>query len=119
MRSFKPVVEHARWWLAAALPLALLSGAVSIIVNQQPTLEGPPVFPIVRSPLEDAREVFHKGRLRHRLETEHLLSGAWPQEARADRPAGGEGADALTGGHGDAYYYAQRGNGIVLLAPER
>jgi hypothetical protein len=118
-RSLKPVVDSARGWIAAAFPLALLSGAVSLILNQQPEFDGQTVFPIVRAPLEDAREVFQERRIRHALEAQHLLTGEWPADLESADESGLNPGDALTGAHGDAYYYARRGNGIVLLAPER
>ena len=110
--SFKPVVDGARWSLAAAFPLVLLSGVIFMILNEPPASQAAPIFPIVRAPLEEARQVFRKRQVRHALEAEYLLSGSWP--------ATGQGVeDTLTGAHGDAYYYARRGNGIVLLAPKR
>lgn len=115
----RPVVEQARWWIAAAFPLALLSGLVSGIVHSEPATVGPPVFPIVRAPLPDAREAFEKRRVLHALEAQRLLSGSWPVELSGSDPGGLLGGDALTHAHGDPYYYARRGDGIVLLAPRR
>jgi hypothetical protein len=117
-RPLRPVVEKARWWLAAAFPIVVLSGLVSMIHSQQqPAQVGPPVFPITRAPLMDARQVFQKRAVRHALEAQHLLSGSWPTDLSGPDRTGLLEADALT--QSDAYYYARRGNGIVLLAPER
>ncbi len=116
-RPLRPVVERARWWLAAAFPLALLSGVVSGIANHEPTRLGPPLFPIVRAPLAEARRVFEKRRVRHVLEAQRLLSGSWPADASGPDPTGLLRGDALTPAHGDPYYYVRRGEGIVLLAP--
>jgi hypothetical protein len=114
--SFRPVVETARWWLAAAFPVALLSLVVSMILQPTPTVDGPRVFPIVRAPLEQARAAFEKRRLRHVVEAEHMLSGRWPTQLEAADMASVGGA--LTPPDVGDYYYARRGNGIILLAPE-
>ena len=115
----RPRVGQVRWWLAVGFPLALLLGVVSGIVNQEPIRPGPPVFPIMRAPLAEAREIFEKRRVRHALEAQHLLSGSWPAHLSGPDPTGLLEGDALTAAHGDPYYYARRGEGIVLLAPGR
>ncbi len=117
--SLRPRVGQARLWLAVAFPLALLLGVVSGIVSQGPTRPAPPVFPIVRAPLADARGVFEKRRVRHVLEAQRLLSGSWPADLSGPDPTGLLEGDALTAAHGDPYYYARRGEGMVLLAPAR
>jgi hypothetical protein len=116
-RSLRPVGEQARGWLAVALPLALLSLVVFSIVRGEASRIGPPVFPIVRTPLEDARGVFEKRRLRHVLEARRLLSGSWPVDLSGPDPTGLLEGDTLTAAHGEPYYYARRGGSIVLLAP--
>ena len=118
-RPLRPVVERARWGLAAAFPLALLAGLVSWILGQQPSSAGSAILPIERAPLEEARLVFEKRRVRHVLEAQHLLTGAWPAELDGADSTGLLEGDALTPSNGGAYYYARRGDGIVLLAPER
>ena len=90
-----------------------------IYAQQQPAQVGPPVFPITRAPLAHARQGFEKRALRHAVEAQHLLSGAWPTDLSEPDRTGLLDADALTSSDADAYYYARRGNGIVLLAPER
>jgi hypothetical protein len=117
--GLKPVVERVRWLIAAAFPLLLLSGMVSLLAATEPPVEGPAVFAIERAPLEDAREIFEKRRLRNALEARRLLTGEWPEDLRGVEETTRVDAAALTGLHGDAYYYARRGSGIVLLAPER
>ena len=111
--------ERVGAWLAAAVPLLLLSGLVSWLVNREPVEASPGVFPIVRAPLEEVREAFEKRRFRNQLEAAHLVSGGWPEtlSSREETPGGGSGA--LTDAGGDPYYYARRGNGVVLLAPAR
>jgi hypothetical protein len=118
-KSLRPVVDQARWWLAAAFPLALLSGMVSLILNQQPAQDETGVFPIVRSPFSDAQQAFEERRVQHVLEAQHLLSGVWPHSLGPEDPTGLLAGDTLTPEGADPYYYAPRGNGIVLLAPER
>jgi hypothetical protein len=118
-RPVRPVAEKARWGLAAAFPLALLAGLVSIVLDQQPPPVGSQVLPIVREPLADARQVFEKRRVRHVLEAQRLLVGAWPGGLDEVASTGLVEPGALTPSNGGAYYYARRKDGIVLLAPER
>jgi len=117
-RRPRPVVERARWWLAAAFPLTLLSLVVSTILGQARVVEGPRVFPISRAPLDQARAAFEKRGVRHAIEAERMLSGRWPSSLT---PAETEGSalHALTPADVDEYYYVRRGNGIILLAPEQ
>jgi len=115
----KPLLDRAVWCLAAVVPMALLCGVVWTILEQRPAVPEVPAFPIVRAPLADAEEAFQKRRVRHALEARYLLSGTWPDDLTGGDETGLLDGRALTGAHGDAYYYARRGNGIVLLAPER
>ena len=114
----RPVAEHVRWWLAAAFPLALLSLIVSMILGQSRAADGPQVFPIARVPVERARAVFETRRLRHALEAERMLSGHWPASLAEDAPELAA-LGALTPDDAGDYYYARRGNGIILLAPQQ
>jgi hypothetical protein len=113
------VVDRARWWLAAAFPLAVLSLVVSMIFNLAPAGDPEGVFPIERYPLERARAVFEKARLRHALEAQKMLTGRWPGSLDEAGRAGVLGSAALTPAGADDYYYVRRGSGILLLAPER
>jgi hypothetical protein len=98
----------------------LLSIAVSVLLDHAPTGEAPGVFPIERLPLERARALFEKRRLRHALEAQRMLSGGFPERLAESARTGLLGRDALTPSDAaDYYYYARRGNGILLLAPER
>ena len=113
-----PVSQRVRWGLAAAFPIALLSLVVSLILAPAKPAEGPQVFPISRAPLSQAKLAFEKRRLRHALEAERMLVGGWP-ESIADSDLARETADTLTASGSGDYYYARRGNGIILLAPEQ
>ena len=115
----RPVVESVRGPLAAAFPIALLAGLVSLILNQAPPDPGTVVFPIERAPLAEARQVFESRRLEHVLEAERLLSGSWPQSLEGPDPTGLLGGSDLTPRGAAPYYYARRGDGMILLAPAR
>lgn len=118
-RSRRSVMEGAVAGLTGALPLVVLAGMVSMILDGTPPAPGTTVFPIERAPLQDARQVFEKRRVEHVLEAQHLLSGRWPESLPANDPTGLLEGDDLTPEGGAPYYYARRGDGIVLLAPER
>jgi hypothetical protein len=105
--------------LAAVVPLLLLGGIVAWLGTGEAPAPDARVFPIVRAPLADARDHFELRRLRHALEAQHLLSGRWPEDLSGRDETGLLGGGALTRAEDAPYYYARRGNGIVLLAPER
>ena len=117
--SHGTILARVRWLVAASVPLALLAGVVSGIVQAKPRVEATPVFPIVRAPLEAARASFEKRRVQQVLEAGRLLTGTWPADLRVVDATGLLEAGALTPADGDPYYYARRGGGYVLLAPAR
>ena len=121
-RSDRPsggAAASVRWLLAAAFPMLLLAIVVSLILEQAPSGGAPGVFPIERSPLERARASFEKRRLAYALEAQRMLIGRYPESLAEVGRTGGMGRDALTPSDAADYYYARRGNGILLLAPER
>ena len=114
-----PLLEQVGWWLAAVLPLVILAGLVLLLLGRGPGSAPETVFPIVRAPLEDARGVFEKRRLKHALEAQRLLSGRWPADLAGSDPTGLLEAGSLTPEGAAPYYYVKRGRDVVLLAPER
>ncbi len=115
----RPVAERVRWWIAAAFPVALLGLVTSIILNDARVADSSEVFPIDRAPLRAARAVFEKRRLRHALEAQHMLWGRWPETLDEPDQTRLLGRPTLAAADDAAYYYVRRGNGILLLAPER
>ncbi|MCZ6781739.1 MAG: DUF4388 domain-containing protein [Proteobacteria bacterium] len=128
-RKLRPgaVGEGVRWWLAAAFPLLLLGFLVSSILPSLPARapgasaarELGSSQPIPRAAFERARQAFEKRRLRHAIEAHRFLTGSWPDtlarlEGGTPLPDG-----ALTSSSGPAYYYVQREDGVLLLAPLR
>ena len=114
----QPMAQKVRWWLAAAFPLAVLALMVSVAFNSLSSQVDQPGFPILRSPLDEARYVFEKRRLRHALEAYRYQWGTWPSDLAELARTGLLGRGALTPSDGPAYYYARREGGVVLLAPE-
>jgi hypothetical protein len=103
----------------ASLPLLVLAAVVSAGFMEHAPSSASPVFPILRSPLEDAQIVFEKRRIRHALEAYRYRFGDWPGSlSEADR-TGLLGRETLAPAEGDPYYYARREGGVLLLAPER
>ncbi len=104
---------------ASGLPLLLLAAMVYAAFVERTPSAAAAVFPIVRSPLEDARIVFEKRRIRHALEAHRFRFGDWPESlSEADRTRL-LGRETLAPAGGEPYYYARREGGVLLLAPER
>jgi hypothetical protein len=95
---------------ATAVPLLLLLLAAGAALLGRSATPPPPGFPIVRSPLAEARAAHASRGVRHALEAERFEGGAG-REA--------QGARAMAGPEARAYYYARRGDGALLPAPER
>jgi len=95
---------------ASAVPLLLLSLAAGAALLARGAPPSAPGFPIVRSRLAEARSEHATRGARHALEAVRLETGAWP-EALDGRAMAAPGSAA--------YYYARRGDGALLLAPER
>ena len=95
---------------ATAVPLLLLLLAAGAALLGRGATSTPPGFPIVRSPLAEARAAHATRGVRHVLEALHFETGAWPEA---------QGVRAMAAPGGRPYYYARRGDGAFLLAPER
>jgi hypothetical protein len=114
--SSLPASRKIRSVLAAALPLAMLALAVSLVFQAPPEPEAE--LAIERSPIEAARLEFEKRRLRHAVEAERFLHGEWPSDLRGAAMTGLVAEDSLARPPHDAYYYARRADELLLLAPE-
>ncbi len=105
--------------LAFAAAALLLLAAAAVSSHRSPAPTGPSAFAIRREPLAEARQVFETRRVQAALEAYRFAVGRWPAELEDLVTRGYLDADALTGAHGRPYYYARRGDDVVLLAPER
>ena len=105
----------ARTLLATVAPMALLLFAAAAALLGRGAGAPPPGFPILRSPIEEARAEHAARGLRHAVETARFETGDWPRSL--DALAVPRGPMAATGGR--PYYYVLRSDGAVLLAPER
>jgi hypothetical protein len=114
-----PVGRYLGRGLVAAIPVVLLAVLVQFGILQRPFVPEPSGLPIVRHPLEDARASFERRRLHNAIETSRLLRGEWPENLSEGHPASDDEAFALAPDPGRAYYYATRGDGILLLSPKR
>jgi len=108
-----------RWSLAMALPLALLGLVVAAGVEMRRTAELANELPIVRTPFDDARAGFARLRLQNALEAQRFLTGEWPRDLSDAEVLAPLGDFAMAPDDLSAYYYRQRGNGVLLLAPVR
>jgi hypothetical protein len=76
-------------------------------------------FRIESESLESVREAQATRRLRNAVEAFRLTEGRWPARPEELRELGLVAAAALARPPGRPYYFAQRSDGVVLLAPER
>jgi hypothetical protein len=120
-RSRPPIALGAmlRWSFAMALPLALLGLIVAAGVEMRPTIALASEVPVVRTPFEDARVGFERMRLQNALEAQRFLTGKWPRDLSDAAVLAPLGDFAMAPPDLPAYYYRQRGHGVLLLAPVR
>lgn len=106
--------------VAAAIPLAMLSGLVYWMAQApSKTTEQVKAFPIERRVLDDARTMFEKRRLRHAIEAHRYRTGEWPASLDEIDLAGELGQAVMAGDPAAAYYYERGDDHIVLVARER
>jgi hypothetical protein len=111
--------EVVRAALVAAVPLLVLIVAV-VAAGRGPAPDEPAVpFRIESATLEGLREAQATRRLRNAVEAFRLAEGRWPQRPEELSERGLVAPDALARPPGRPYYFAQRSDGVVLLAPER
>jgi len=118
----KKRVLDLRWLRTAALsglPLLVLAAVVYAgFVARRPSASSA-VYPILRSPIEDAQVLFEKRRIRHAVEAHRYRFGDWPHSLSEADQIGLLGRETLAPTEGAPYYYARREGGVLLLAPER
>jgi len=114
MRPPRPLGDRVRGIVAAVLPLVLLAGVVLIGLRERPLKRELAGTAIVHRPLARAEESFGLRRLQNAVELERYLHGDWPADLDAV-----ERRYALTPASAHPYYYARRGEGIILLPPKR
>ncbi len=111
--------EQVRGWIAGLLPLVLLLSAVATaLLGSSGGDEGPGLV-LHRAPFEALRQNYAARGLRHALEAYRLADGRWPGALTDLAERGVIGAEALAHPEGRPYYYVEREDGAVLLAPER
>jgi hypothetical protein len=105
--------------LAAGVVPLLLLGAVALLPR---VLVVPPPGPleraIERDPVREAQLAFGARRLRAALDAHRWSTGRYPTGLLELAEGGFVAPSALAGPEGRPYYYVQRGDGYVLLAPE-
>jgi len=106
--------------LTAVASLSLLAAVAGSILWQSGAGAPPDAFSIQRpAVLERARATYAKHRVRHALETYWFAHGRWPTDLDELADDGFVSQPDLASGGGHAYYFASRGDGAWLLAPDR
>jgi hypothetical protein len=70
-----------------------------------------------RSPIEEARHVYRKRGLAHALDAHRFATAEWPERLDGADPTGLLGRTLMAEESAEAYYYAKRDGGYVLLSP--
>lgn len=110
---------NARGWIAALVPLLLLAVVTGAIVwrHTRPAPAG--VVAIPPSALTLVRDDYASLRVIHALEEYRFTNGRWPDRLERLTEQGILTRTELASDQGRLYYYAERAEGAVLLAPER
>lgn len=111
--------EQVRGWIAGLLPLVLLLSAVATALHGASKGDPSPGIELRWDPLEALREDYAARGVRHALEAYRLADGRWPGALTELAARGLLDAAALAHPEGRPYYYVEREDGAVLLAPER
>jgi hypothetical protein len=106
--------------LAALASLVLLAVVTALIQLRSGAGDPPDAFAIQRpSALELATAAHEKHRVRHALEAYWFTHGRWPTNLAELAKDGFLSHRELASEDGHPYYFASRGNGAWLLAPDR
>jgi hypothetical protein len=106
--------------LAAIAALVLLAVVTATIQLRSVAGDLPDAFAIQRpAALELATAAHEKHRVRHALETYWFTHGRWPTNLAELARDGFLSHRELASEDGHPYYFASRGNGAWLLAPDR
>jgi len=104
--------------LQAVVPLALLLGAVFMARPDAGPPAGAPSFPVVREAMGNVRTSYAARGVRNALGAYRFMEGRWPAKLSALSDAGLVPPEALASPAGRPYYYVQRADAVLLLAPE-
>jgi hypothetical protein len=119
-RQSIPVMQYVRSTLAALVPLCVLAAVVFYGQQRQQNIAtGLHGNSIRNRPLEAARQDFARLRLHNAIEASRFMTGSWPEEATVPDSLGATLGLAMAPETAQAYYYARREGGIVLLPPRR
>lgn len=108
-----------RGWFATLIPLMMLAAVVYAIEWRQVKTPAIGVFTIPPSELNLVRDDYATLRVQHAVEEFRFSSGEWPSHLRQLSERGILTPAELASPLGRPYYYAERAEGAVLLAPER
>ena len=104
-------------WVAAAVAIVLL-GALTVVARPSAP-EAQPGFAIDGSARARIQEAYAARRARHGVEAWRFAHGRWPVAMREVTGSKLWPDDALAAPQGRPYYYQQREEGVILLAPAR
>jgi competence protein ComGC len=104
---------------AVAVPLIVLL-VVTVLLQVQSGSDTPDAFSIRRlTAFDSSLQAYERQRIRHALEVYRFEHGEWPPSLEALESERLLTREALAAANGRPYYYANRGDGAWLLAPDR
>ena len=108
-------------WTLGLVCVAVLA-AVSFFAGQGVSI-GEPAAPhgsaLRREAMQSLRADYSARRVRHAVETHRFVTGRWPGQIGELESGGTLPPGSLAGAGARPYYYEQRDDGVLLLAPER
>jgi hypothetical protein len=105
-------------WVAAGICVAVL-GALAVAARPSAPTAAPAGFAIERSARARVEQAYSARRARLAVEAWQFAEGRWPGSLRDVTRSPLWPDDALAASEGRPYYYEARGEGVLLLAPER
>jgi hypothetical protein len=112
---------QATGWILGLFCVGVLA-AVSLLARQGISIghtAAPQGSALQRATLQSLRADYSARRVRHAVETHRFVTGRWPGQVEELESGGTLPPGSLATAEGRPYYYEQRDEGVLLLAPER
>ena len=112
---------QAAGWMLGLVCVGVLA-AVSLLAGQGTSIgadAAPQGSALQRAAMQSLRADYAARRVRHAVETHRFVTGRWPGRVEELESGGTLPPGSLASAGARPYYYEQRDDGVLLLAPER